>query len=483
LYHVALPFESDILDETRHAEGNPFVERVAQIDFDAGVDSFNIDSALFDISSKTLNDPQAALLVFAILSRLDDYLSGTGDSQNRSGQGTVIHPHSLDRLGNPFYYHSIKVCVDGEEAFYTIVPIVDPLYAQWINEEDKLPREEAYFTPTLAAHCLNHHRLLRDGRAAGQEITFPVSGVNAEKHYSFLQSLEPDWGPLNKLCIGLAPYDSGFKPELKTYEEKEDGTTPFRYVRTKDPSLSEVKESLKAILTAAIDLDVDVLIFPELTVDHDAFTYIGDFLAERNTPEKLKLVVAGSYHRERAEGGYVNLAPMLDWRGKVVWEHRKLQPYKMLSEEIAKSPRAKEIRRLFKARAGNHLKENIRTSHPLAFVDTPIGKMATLICLDYLQTNVFQAIGSVGCNYLWVPLMTTSIDTFKTHAKDLYGAKYHVLSAFSASVSCCEMIGCKDKDLSFLYAPSKNFGKSEDPPRIVGAEKLPLIIYRLEIML
>ncbi|MGA2404000.1 MAG: hypothetical protein ABSG91_20215 [Syntrophobacteraceae bacterium] len=79
--------------------------------------------------------------------------------------------------------------------------------------------------------------------------------------------------------------------------------------------------------------------------------------------------------------------------------------------------------------------------------------------------------------------MTTSIDMFRGHAKDLYGAKYHVLSACSASVSCCEMIDCKDSNFSFLYAPSKKFGKLQDPSGIVRDENLPLIIYRLEIML
>ncbi len=483
LYHIALPFEGDIIDERKHAELNQLGERIAQLDFDEGADSFNIDAALFDFAANTLNDRQAALLVFELLNGLDVYLSGTGSSQNRSGRGTAIPCRLVDRLINPFYYHPIEVCPDGLKASYTIIPRMDPLYAQWIGENDMLPRAEGYFSPTLASACLNHHRLLREGQAGNQEVTFPVNGSNAHKHFSFLHSFLPAGQPLNKLSIALAPYDSGFKPELLIYKEKEQGIIPFRYMRTKKPARSEVKQKLEALLTAAIDHDVDVLIFPELTVDHDAQTVIGDFLAFRNTQAQLKLVVAGSFHRERYEGGYVNLAPMLDWQGNVVWRHRKLQPYKMLSGEIAKSPNVNEILRLFKAKTGNHVEENIQTSYPLAFVDTPIGRMATLICLDYLLDKVYEAVGHVGCHYLWVPLMTASIGMFEGHAKDLYGAKHHVLTACSASVSCCEMIHCKGNDLSFLYAPSKKFGKLRDHSGIVRVENLPLIIYRLDMML
>lgn len=483
LYHIALPFESYIIDERKNAERNKIGARIAQMDFDRGADSFNIDSALFDLSSVTLNEPQAALLVFELLNRLDVYLSGTEDSHYRPGKGTAISCRLPDRLADPFYYHPIDVNIDGLKVSYTIVPKVNPLYGQWIKEKYALPREEEYFHSTLATSCLNHHRLICEGRTGNQEVTFPVNGANAQKYFSFLHSFQPSKEPLNKLTIALSPYDSGFEPELMTYQETDQGAIPFRYVRIKKPELSDVKSKLEAILTAAKDQGVDVLVFPELTVDHDALTLIVNFLAHNNSPDQLKLVVAGSFHRERDEGGFVNLASMLDWQGNVVWQHRKLQPYSLLSGEIAKSPNVKRIRSLFKARAGKHVEENIRTSHPLAFVDTPIGRMATLICLDYLSGNVSQAIGRVGCHYLWVPLMTTSIDTFKSHAKDQYGAKHHVLSACSASVSCCEMIRGKEYSLSFLYAPSKKFGKPEDPPGILRDENLPLILYRLDIMM
>ncbi len=39
----------------------------------------------------------------------------------------------------------------------------------------------------------------------------------------------------------------------------------------------------------------------------------------------MKLVVAGSFHKEKAEGGYANVATMLDWAGNVIWKHSRAE--------------------------------------------------------------------------------------------------------------------------------------------------------------
>ncbi|MEN6440554.1 MAG: nitrilase-related carbon-nitrogen hydrolase, partial [Syntrophobacter sp.] len=311
-------------------------------------------------------------------------------------------------------------------------------------------------------------------------VSFPVNGADAQKYSSFLQSLEP----LKKLVVALAPYDAGFVPELVTYDKNHEDRIPFRYVRMNKPSRKMVAEKLRAVLTSARDRGVDILIFPELTVDHDALTEIHNFLSLHNSPEQLKLVIAGSFHRERNQGGgYTNSATMLDWQGNDIWRHHKLHPYMLRTAEIPENSKRTALLKLFGAESGDDAEEHIRTDYPLSFVDTPIGRMATLICLDYLASQVCETVGGVGCHYLWVPLMTTSIDTFNTHARDEYGAKYHVLSAFSASVSCPEMFGVRKEDFSFLYAPSRRFGKSGEHPDVIRSEEPPLILYQLEIML
>ncbi len=479
LYHIALPFESDILDKTAYAKKSHIGSYIADMALDAGDESFDIDAALHGLEGMIQNEAQAALMTFELMTRLDIYLSGADGHQEQGKRGTAIPSRFFEIARNPFYYQPVKVCVAGEVATYTIIPRRRPLYDKWIGKP--LPRGQAYFDQnSLAARCLEYHRLFRDGRVGSQRVTFPANGASTSEPLSFLQSLEPSGKALQSLTIALAPYDAGFEPQLLPYERTEDGTIPFRYVRTASPSLSDVKIRIEAILTAAIDRGVDILIFPELVVDHDARSEIGRFLCHHNPSGQLKLVVAGSFHSEWGEGGYVNQAPMFDWQGNIVWRHNKLSRYALRHEEMGKSPKGVSLQESLNTKAGDRMQENIHISHPLAFVDTPIGRIATLICLDYLQEAVIRAVREIGCDFLLVPLMTTRIDTFESHARDLYGAKLHVLSACSASVSCCELFDSGVKSLSFLYAPSRSFTKSGKYPGRTEEENLPLIIYRLD---
>ncbi len=479
IYHVALPFEGDILDKTACAKKNQIGPYIADMSLDAEDDSFDIDAALHGLEGMIQNEAQAGLMTTELMIRLDLYLSGADGHHEKGKRGTAVPSRFLDLTGNPFYYQPIKVSVTGEEATYTIVPRRKPLHDKWIGKP--LPRTQAYFDQnSLAARCLEYHRLFRDERVGGQRVIFPANGASTSKHLSFLQSFEPSGKALQSLTIALAPYDAGFEPQLLPYERTEGGMIPFRYVRTASPSLSDVKTRIEAILTAAIDRGVDILIFPELVVDHDARTKIGRFLCHQNTSGQLKLVVAGSFHSEWGEGGYVNQAPMFDWQGNIVWRHNKRSRYALRHEEMGKSPKGVSLQESLNTKAGDRMQENIHISHPLAFVDTPIGRIATLICLDYLQEAVIRTVREIGCDFLLVPLMTTSIDTFESHAWNLYGAKLHVLSACSASVSCCEMFGSGVKSLSFLYAPSRNFAELGKYPGRTQDEKLPLIIYRLD---
>jgi predicted amidohydrolase len=394
-------------------------------------------------------------------------------------RGTALPSRFLDLARNPFYYKPISICVNDEKATYTIIPRREPLFAQWIGRP--LPRDEAYFNQnSLAARFLIHHRIFRDKRDGDQRVTFPANGDNASQYLSFMQSFEPSGKALQSLTIALAPYDAGFEPELLSYERTDGGMIPFRYVRTASPSPCEVKSKIEAILTAARDQGVDILIFPELVVDHDARTEIGQFLCHHNSSGQLKLVVAGSFHSERGQGGYVNQAPMFDWQGNVVWRHDKLSRYALHHREMGKSAKGISLRKRLKVKAGNRIEENIHIAHPLAFVDTPIGRMATLICLDYLQAPVIQTVLEIGCDFLLVPLMTTSIDMFRRHAMDEYGAKLHALSACSASISCCEMFEAEAKDLSFLYVPTPSFAKSEPYSGLTVDKEHRLFIYRLD---
>ncbi|MEN6438226.1 MAG: hypothetical protein ABFD97_06555, partial [Syntrophobacter sp.] len=171
IYHIALPFEKFITNERRSLGANRFGKYASGIDFDAEGDVFNIDADLANLARMASNDRQAALLVFELLTSLDLYLSGADSNQSRESGATAIPSRLLDRFANPFYYSSLEVTIGGEKVTYMIIPKRQPLYAKWITMP--LPRDEGYFRDTLATHCLNNHRILRDGRIGNQPVSFP----------------------------------------------------------------------------------------------------------------------------------------------------------------------------------------------------------------------------------------------------------------------------------------------------------------------
>lgn len=224
---------------------------------------------------------------------------------------------------------------------------------------------------------------------------------------------------------------------------------------------------------------MDILIFPELAVDHDAFSEIAKWLALHNTEAGLKLVVAGSFHFEHPDGDFVNMAAMLDWQGKVLWRHCKTLPFELPCGQIEKSKNKTKIRKRFGIGPSQGMKERIRTNLPITFFDTPIGRMATMICLDFMSTEAAEILRKIPCDYFWVPAMTPNISKFQTEAMDNFGAKHLVLSAVCASASIGEMLDIKPRPLSFVYAPSKKF---KAPVQGTPSGESALIIYEIHKM-
>lgn len=202
-----------------------------------------------------------------------------------------------------------------------------------------------------------------------------------------------------------------------------------------------MQNKLHSILQSAFEKDVDILIFPELTVDHDAYTSIVDWLGDHNNPEKIKLVVAGSFHKQHAARGYVNRSTMLNYAGHVVWESRKRTPFATTGKYLKNSSDSTIDSKKVYA-------EKIQTDFLFVFADTPIGRMSTLICLDFLP-GFDTVLKRVVCGYIFVPAMTTSITQFET-AAGVYGEQHHVLSAICASKRIQGKM--KMKDFSFVWA-------------------------------
>ena len=119
--------------------------------------------------------------------------------------------------------------------------------------------------------------------------------------------------PFENLTIGLATFDESFKPKPIVSKEKSNNNVLFRYSHIAYPPKKKIKQKIKSVIDKASEENVDILIFPELTIDHDGYTEICNLLSKYNSPDKIKLVVAGSFQKEREEGGYINQSTMLNW--------------------------------------------------------------------------------------------------------------------------------------------------------------------------
>ncbi|MCK5720982.1 MAG: hypothetical protein KAI84_00460, partial [Gammaproteobacteria bacterium] len=120
---------------------------------------------------------------------------------------------------------------------------------------------------------------------------------------------------------------------------------------------------------------------------------------------------------------------------------------------------------------------------PLVFVDTLIGRMSTLICLDFLLAEVSTILSRVPCDFFWVPAMTPQIEDFINKARDIYGKTRHIVSGCCASKSCCELINNVSSALSFIQIPSRKEHIGVEGLNVEKCKSSPLFIYRLDKLL
>lgn len=443
LYHIALPFEKELLDLNQnrkelldlHAEMN-----AASLESDEKEFSLQTFNAHFPISIDT--EVKAKLWLIAFLIKVDNYLAGLGIEFQDENEPC---PLPIERLANQHYYQSITVHMEGVSPSYMIVPNIEPLFQQWNTEA--IDRPPSYFSSTLSAHILRHHTIIKDGNVGNHPII--LKGGTPK----LMKMLNEPFADQKNLTIGLAPYDEGFTFDLETYRSAGDANKIFfRYTKIKSPGKSEIEERLTTTLKEAHDAGVSILIFPELTVDQDAYTVVKDWLSYHNTQEHIKLVIAGSFHESYDQGGFINRAIMLNWAGNVIWKYNKQAPFTLNFADI----KSNQTKQDFGLKEGEQLTEDIRIEQPYIFIDTIIGRMSTLICLDFLRSELETILSRVPCDYFWISAMTTTIRDFENKAQN-YGKQHHVLSVCCASKSCCQAIVGQDRDHSFLYAPSKKF--------------------------
>lgn len=149
-----------------------------------------------------------------------------------------------------------------------------------------------------------------------------------------------------------------------------------------------------------------VVVFPELTIQISLLNRIVDSLRAKDwddgttttSPPTPSIIVAGSWH-VAVEGGYANIATVLDGDGEVLLKHQKRYAYR---DEHGRA-------------------EDILPGSELAILMTGEGLFAVGICLDFCLRGLSTPYGRLDVDFVLVPSCgnTPTMDGHLRTAKDL----------------------------------------------------------------
>ncbi|MBA7605949.1 hypothetical protein ES703_13085 [subsurface metagenome] len=196
---------------------------------------------------------------------------------------------------------------------------------------------------------------------------------------------------------------------------------------------------------------VTIAIFPELCVPQMVRSAICDGL-QKNLFSNVKMVVAGSLHEE-LDGKWHNSAYVLGPDGQVLWRQQKFQPYTIMRYQAKRLSSFAEF-------ADHDIYENITTAPRVLVVrDTPLGRMAILLCSDLLSTDPHRKmLFDLGVNCIVVPAMSAVLTPDFTIAAEQFAI--HSQATILLSNACTvvrENASCKDTaetKVSFAFLPA-----------------------------
>ncbi len=230
---------------------------------------------------------------------------------------------------------------------------------------------------------------------------------------------------------------------------------PYRFVGLKSVHLKEARSIVDRLLESCAEHRVDVLCFPELTLDNDLLGHLQSRLKSGDSSRQPALVIAGSFHLT-SELRWVNRCHVLDGRGRLLFTQDKCKPFEIPAEQARHMPEL--CGKLGIDDRGGF--EDVRCSTEVVIADFPLGRLATPICLDFCGKELRELFIESRTNLLLVPAMTPRMKPFVESARDFgtdcRGSVFVVNSAW-----LLRQLGTFDEAGLYLgYVPSKgNLGR------------------------
>jgi hypothetical protein len=205
-------------------------------------------------------------------------------------------------------------------------------------------------------------------------------------------------------------------------------------------SLSEIRneealrKEVRTALTTAKKQKACLLIFPELSIPTGTRKAIQRTLKRRGPNGYPFLTLIGCCHRQAPGGGDFNEAVLLGPDGKELHCHPKLASF----TEIITRDRA-----LIKG-------ERLRAGTTVSVLESSLGNLTPLICLDFIHKPLFQVLTCTHANLFAVPSLSHTTADHQKRAEDLL--KANLASSF---ISNRAIEGLTGEATSFFQIPHK----------------------------
>jgi predicted amidohydrolase len=222
--------------------------------------------------------------------------------------------------------------------------------------------------------------------------------------------------------------------EIEATEEPP-GEPPF--FRATATDRDEVSARLTALLSAATEEKADILVFPELSFTTDLLARLRAELQQRHS-DIIKLVVAGTCW----ENGR-NICHVLGPDGNDLWQQPKLNRFVILPGELPGGPEP--------IRTEGGVEDIDISDRGIRIADFPFGRLAVLVCLDFILPETYALLSSLHVNCLIVPSMTPSSARFETLGW-AHAAATGATTIFCNAPNCP---GFSAKSRSFVHTPLK----------------------------
>lgn len=314
-----------------------------------------------------------------------------------------------------------------------------------IPERRRLVRGAGYFRSDIRQVLgLWWHLVPLEGRSIQPELLALPASVSDELGFRLRQ------GDLRiGVCSPFAAFDYLIRTDPARCHEASGGI-PYRFAEMAPECLDHGRKLLLEVLADCARERIDLLCFPELTLDTSLLRELSFLLKIRNETLHPALVMAGSFHVD-AGLGRANRCSLLDGLGNVVAVQDKCTPYSMPGTQVLKLQPDFQARLGLDGRGGY---EDIELSGTFNIIECSLGRMAMPICLDFCGDQLRDLLEDTQINLLLVPAMTPRMSPFYSRARAL-GTTNRATTLAVNSSWLLRQIGLRSRrHRAFVYLPA-----------------------------